>query len=158
MKKLLLILLCFPMLIISIIAQITLIQFLKINELEKNKYNYKGAILSLLFIIPIGLYTKFYSGLSSDWINHSLGGVFYEIFWCTLFSAFFTNIHPIRISLFVLGFTCILEFLQLSDFSLLQFVRSYFIGRILIGTSLLLGQTFYTISLVAEQAGSGLHN
>ena len=103
--------------------------------MEKNKYNYKGAILSLLFIIPIGLYTKFYSGLGSDWINHSLGGVFYEIFWCTLFSAFFTNIHPIRISLFVLGFTCILEFLQLSDFSLLQFVRSYFIGRILIGTS-----------------------
>ena len=101
----------------------------------KNRYNYKGATLSLLFIIPIGLYTKFYSGLSSDWINHSIGGVFYEIFWCILFSTFFTNISPIRICLFVLGFTCILEFLQLSDFSFLQFVRSYFIGRILIGTS-----------------------
>ena len=103
--------------------------------MEKNKYNYKIAILSFLFIIPIGIYTKFYSGLNSAWVNHSLGGIFYEIFWCILFSALLTNINPIKISFFVLGFTCILEFLQLSDFALLQFVRSYFIGRILIGTS-----------------------
>ena len=39
---------------------------------------------SLLVTIPVGVYTKFYQGPAADWVNNSLGGVFYEIFWCLL--------------------------------------------------------------------------
>jgi hypothetical protein len=38
----------------------------------------------LLVTIPVGVYTKFYQGPAADWVNNSLGGVFYEIFWCLL--------------------------------------------------------------------------
>lgn len=30
--------------------------------------------ISLLFIIPAGFYSKFYTGPAADWVNNSLGG------------------------------------------------------------------------------------
>jgi hypothetical protein len=36
---------------------------------------------SLLVTVPVGVYTKFHQGPAADWVNNSLGGVFYEIFW-----------------------------------------------------------------------------
>ncbi len=118
--------------------------------MKKNKCNYRVAILSLLFILPIGIFTKFYTGLASDWVNNSLGGIFYEIFWCILFSVFFHKTNPFKIVLFVLGITCILEFLQLFNFSFLQLIRSCFIGRTLIGT------TFSWIDFLYYFIGSGI--
>ncbi len=93
------------------------------------------TVVSLAIIVPIGFYSKFYTGPSANWVNNSLGGVFYEIFWCLLIYLFFSNSKPWVITSLVLLATCLMEFLQLWHPSLLQWIRSYFIGRTVLGTT-----------------------
>ena len=94
------------------------------------------VIVLLLVTIVLGLYTKFYSGHNRHfvhWVNDSFSSVFYEIFWCLLAFLFFRKPKNIAITVFLA--TCCLEFLQLSHSTPLEFIRKYFIGRVLIGTS-----------------------
>ena len=93
------------------------------------------TIISLLFISVIGFYTKFYSGPAAAWVSDSLSGVCYEIFWCLLVFFFVGKGRPLIIATSILIVTCVLEFLQLSKHPSLEFIRSFFIGRALIGTS-----------------------
>jgi len=69
-----------------------------------------GFILAGL--VPLGLYSKVYAGPAATWVNHSLGGVCYVLFWCLLVSWFWPRVKPWRIALAVLAVTCLLEFLQ----------------------------------------------
>ncbi len=94
-----------------------------------------ATMISLLIIVPAGFYSKFYSGPAANWVNNSLGGVFYEIFWCLLIFLFSERIRPWIIAVFVLTVTCCLEFLQLWNHPVLQFLRSCFIGRTILGTT-----------------------
>jgi hypothetical protein len=93
------------------------------------------TLVSLLVIVPVGFYSKFYAGPAANWVNNSLGGVFYEIFWCLLIFLFWGEGRPWIIAASVLVATCLLEFLQLWHPSFLQFMRGYFIGRAVLGTS-----------------------
>jgi len=93
------------------------------------------TLASLVIIVPIGFYTKFYSGPAANWVNDSLGGVFYEIFWCLNFFFFFQKANSLIISIVVLLLTCFLEFLQLWHPPFLEFLRSSFIGSVILGTS-----------------------
>lgn len=95
----------------------------------------KWTFLSLLIITPVGFYTKFYAGPAAGWVNNSLSGVFYEIFWCIFILLFCPNGKPLIISAAVLMATCILEFLQLWHHPVLEWIRGYFIGQVLLGTS-----------------------
>jgi len=104
------------------------------NILKKHKKAFL-AIFLLLIIIPLGFYTKFYSGFGHEWVNNKLGGVFYEIFWCLLFFIILPNTKPIKIALWILIITCILEFVQLFDNSFLEIIHSNFIGQTIIGNS-----------------------
>ena len=97
--------------------------------------NRVGVVISLVIIVPVGFYSKFYSGPGAQWANNSLGGILYEIFWCILIFLFLNTGKPWIIASFVFIFTGILEFLQLSHHSLLELVRSSFIGRTLVGNS-----------------------
>jgi hypothetical protein len=90
---------------------------------------------SLLVIVPVGFYSKFYTGPAANWVNNSLSGVFYEIFWCLLIFLFGSEGKPWIIAASVLVATCLLEFLQLWHPPFLEFMRSYFIGRAVLGTS-----------------------
>ena len=45
------------------------------------------TIISLAAIVPIGFESKFYGGPAHVWVNDSLGGAFYDMFWCL--AAFF---------------------------------------------------------------------
>lgn len=92
-------------------------------------------ILLLIIIIPLGILTKFYSGSAEDWVNNSLGGLLYEIFWCLVVAFIFLQIKPIKIAIWVFIITCLLEILQLWHPSFLELVRNNFIGRIIIGNS-----------------------
>ncbi|MCG6912817.1 DUF2809 domain-containing protein [bacterium BMS3Abin03] len=92
-------------------------------------------MIFIFIIVPIGFYSKFYSGPAKDWVNNSLGGVLYEIFWCLLVFMFFVNIKIWKITLSVFIATCILEILQLWHPPFLELIRSYFIGRTILGTS-----------------------
>ena len=93
------------------------------------------AVILLLIIAPLGFYTKIYSGLGASWVNDSLGGVFYEIFWCLLVFLFFVNAKTWLIVTSVFIVTCFLEVLQLWHPEFLEIIRSYFIGRTVLGTS-----------------------
>jgi hypothetical protein len=95
----------------------------------------KWALFSLIIIVPIGFYSKFYRGPAAEWVNDSLGGVFYEIFWCLLILLFLPKVKPWIIALSVLVVTCILEFMQLWHPPFLEIFRSNFIGRTLLGTT-----------------------
>jgi hypothetical protein len=93
------------------------------------------TLISLLTIIPVGFYSKFYAGPAAHWVNNSLGGVFYEIFWCLFFFLFFYKSRPWFIGLTVLVLTSMLEFLQLYHPPFLEFFRGYFIGSTILGTT-----------------------
>ena len=95
----------------------------------------KWTIISLMIITTIGFYSKFYAGPAKDWVNNSISGAFYEIFWCILISLFIDSIKPWVIAAFVLIVTCLLEFLQLWHYPVLEWIRSFFIGRTVLGTS-----------------------
>lgn len=91
--------------------------------------------LLLIIIIPIGFLTKFYTGPFSIWVNNSLGGSFYEIFWCLVIAFIFVKINPIKIALWVFVLTCLLEFLQLWNPPFLEIIRNNFMGRTILGNS-----------------------
>ena len=93
----------------------------------------KKIILSLLVVVPLGFLSKFYSGPASTWINDSLGGVFYEIFWCLIIALVWVKLSTWKIVLWVFGVTSILEILQLWHPETLEMIRSTFLGRTLIG-------------------------
>lgn len=92
-------------------------------------------LLALIVIIPVGFLTKFYTGPAQVWVNNSLGGLFYEIFWCLTFAFIFHNCKPMKIAFWVFFTTSVLEFLQLWHPPFLELFRSNFIGRTILGSS-----------------------
>ena len=93
------------------------------------------AAASLIVIVPIGFYSKFYRGPAASWVNDSLGGLFYEIFWCLLIFLLFPRWQPRWIATGVLTATCTLEFLQLWHPPFLELLRSHFLGRTILGAT-----------------------
>jgi len=89
----------------------------------------------LLFIVPLGFYTKIYSGPANIWVNNSLGGFFYEIFWILFIFLFFQKTKPLNIAIWVFAITCTIEFLQLRHSPFLEMLRGNFIGRTILGNS-----------------------
>ncbi len=101
------------------------------------------TLLSILIITPIGFASKFYQGPAAAWVNDSLGGMFYVIFWCLVFFLFFPKSTPWKIATIVLITTCLLEFLQLWHPPFLEFLRSYFLGATVLGTSFVWSDFLY---------------
>jgi len=118
--------------------------------LKSLAHRYLPAFLSLLLVVPLGFSSKFYRGPAAEWVNGSLGGVLYEIFWCLLIFLCFPRTKPLRIAGIVLAVTCLLEFLQLWHPPFLETLRSWFLGRTVLGTS------FYWLDFPHYLAGSAL--
>ena len=95
----------------------------------------KWTIVLFVFIVPIGFYTKFYSGPAAAWVNNSLGGILYIIFWSLMFFLIAPKVNPVKIASVVFVLTCFLEFLQLWHPDILESMRSSFLGRTILGTS-----------------------
>ena len=91
--------------------------------------------LSILLIVPVGFYSKFYDGPAQAWVNNSLGGVFYEIFWCLVLYLFIPGIQPVLNASIIFTITCILETLQLWHPPFLEIIRATFIGATILGSS-----------------------
>lgn len=102
-----------------------------------------AVILSLLVITPIGFLTKAYHGIAAHWVNDSLSGVFYVIFWCLVVFLFLPRMQPWRIALYVFGLTDVLEVMQLWHPAFLEYLRSYFLGRVVLGTTFAWSDFFY---------------
>ena len=93
-----------------------------------------AAALSLPVVAALGFYSKFYRGPAQHWVNDSLASVFYEILWCLAAVFAVPRWPPGPIAISVLAATCALEFLQLWHPPFLQWARSFFIGRTILGT------------------------
>jgi hypothetical protein len=93
------------------------------------------SMIIMLVCICLGVYTKFYTGPAAEWVNNSLGGVFYVIFWCQLIHVIWPDSSPVLVSIAVLVITCAIEFTQLSHIAILELIRKTFPGRALIGNS-----------------------
>lgn len=115
-----------------------------------NNSKSRKILLWLLFIItPLGFLTKFYSGYLQNWLNNSVAGLIYVIFWCLLIRYIFIKLKPINVTVSVFLVTSLLEFTQLLKYPFLEFIRSYFIGRALIGSTFSPGDfLYYTIGAV----------
>jgi hypothetical protein len=92
------------------------------------------TLLSIAIIVPVGFYSKVYRGPASHWVNDSLGGLFYVIFWCLVVSVLLPRVRAARITLGVLAGTCTIEFLQRWHPPFLEYLRSFFIGRSILGS------------------------
>ena len=98
-------------------------------------------LLSLFLIVPLGLFSKAYTGIGQEWIRDYSGDVLYEIFWC-LFIFWFVrhdkNTIALRntttkIALWVFVVTCAIEVSQLWFHLVPVAIRSTFIWRMLLG-------------------------
>ena len=107
-------------------------------------------IVILAVLIPLGFLTKLYSGPGDIWINHSAGGILYEIFWCLVIALIFPAVNVIRLAVTVFCITGILEFLQLWHPVFLEMLREPLIGRTVLGT------TFSWLDFPHYAAGSAL--
>jgi hypothetical protein len=94
---------------------------------------YAKAII-LVLLIPIGLYTKIYTGMGHQFVGNSLGGIIYVIFFIMLASLLFPSAPPIKLSFIVLCITCLLELSQLIQNDILNRLRTRFIFRALFGS------------------------
>jgi hypothetical protein len=92
-------------------------------------------LTAIVLIVPLGFLTKFYQGPGMKWVQDSLGGVLYVVFWCLAAAWFFPKAKAGTLAVTVLLGTCLLEILQLGHPPFLEWIRSYFLGRILIGTT-----------------------
>lgn len=92
-------------------------------------------LMCLIIVIPIGWFSKFYSGPFDGWINDSVSSIFYEMFWVWLVVLIWPHLSPISVGVGVFLVTSILEFLQLWNPPILAMMRSHIIGKLLLGTT-----------------------
>jgi len=113
------------------------------NLVVKQRYLRIHISVFLIIIIPLGFLTKVYSGPASFWVNNSLCGILYEIFWCLVLFLFLPSANIFKISLFVFNATGVLECLQLWHPPFLEILRKTFIGRTVLGTTFIWSDFFY---------------
>ncbi len=94
----------------------------------------KWTVLIFALQIPMGLYTKVYSGPFESWVNDSLGGVIYVVFWSLLGFLLAPKVKVWKTCLVVLLITSFLETLQLWHPPFLETIRRTFVGQALLGS------------------------
>ena len=92
-------------------------------------------LLLLALLTPMGLATKIYQGPMQEWVHAYAGDVFYAMFWYFLIMLFFPRARPALVCLFVFFFSTAVELTQLSDAAMLVWMRQFFLGRTLVGSS-----------------------
>ena len=97
---------------------------------------YRNKILVCLVItVILGLASKFYVGIFSQWVNNSFSSIFYEAFWVFLVIFIRPRLKPGLVAFWVFLVTSFLEFLQLWKPPFLQAIRATLIGRLLLGNT-----------------------
>lgn len=89
----------------------------------------------IVFLIPLGAFTKYYEGLAELWVNNHFGDILYEIFWASFGAFLFPQTATKKIIATAFTTTCVLEFLQLWHPSFLMTIRSTFIGHAILGSN-----------------------
>ncbi len=93
-------------------------------------------IIHLLVLIPVGLAVKYaLPEPLAGWGMQYGAAILYEIFWILMLRLIFAGWSPLRCAVTVFFATSLLEMLQLWHPFWLEGLRSYFLGRVLLGTS-----------------------
>ncbi|MBM4123761.1 MAG: DUF2809 domain-containing protein [Nitrospira sp.] len=93
-------------------------------------------LLTILAVFtPLGLATKLYEGPGAGWTHAYAGALCYEFFWVFLLKLLFPHASILSLATGVFLATSWLEFLQLNHHPWLEWVRSFFLGEVLIGNS-----------------------
>ena len=96
----------------------------------------KYTLLALAVVTPLGFWFKYYRGPVSGWFNDYGAGLLYEVFWILVVFLIIPKKDLVNtIPVWVFFATCFLEILQLWHPPVLERIRSYFLGKALIGTS-----------------------
>ena len=104
------------------------------------------ALVWLAIVVPLGFGLKFYPGPGHAWVNNSLGGTAYVLFWCLALFVVWPQrsaINPIVIGVLVV--TCVLETMQLVDHPVLARIRGTVLGRTLVGTTFVWSDYVYYV-------------
>ena len=112
--------------------------------------------VGLLGVTAAGFGAKLYRGPGEDWLNDSVAGLFYVVFWCLAAAMVWPRAPAGRIALAVLAATCALEALQLWRPPWLQAVRATFPGAALLGTTFAASDfVYYAIGAAIGWLGVG---
>jgi hypothetical protein len=103
------------------------------------------VVLALAVLVPLGLYSKAYNGPLASWINNDLVGIWYVMAWCLGVAFIWPRFSSWKNALVVFLVTCLLEVLQLSEWYPLEWARSFFVGRLVLGTTFIWMDFFYYI-------------
>ncbi len=90
---------------------------------------------ALTVVTAAGFASKFYRGPGEAWLNDSVTGSLYVLFWCLAAAWVWPRVSPWRITWIVLMTTCLLEVLQMWKPPWLQRARGTFLGAALLGTT-----------------------
>lgn len=90
-------------------------------------------VAALAVLVPLGFATKLYRGPGDIWVHAYAGALCYEVFWIFLLKAMFRRAPVVPLAVGVFLVTGALEWLQLSRHPVLEWIRSFFLGRALIG-------------------------
>ena len=92
-------------------------------------------LLSLSVLVPLGFYLKLgYRGPFAPWVHDSFGGALYVIFWCLVAALLLPRASAFRIAVWTLAATCAIEFSQMWHPPVLEWLRSFLIGRTILGS------------------------
>ena len=107
---------------------------------------YRNIILvCLILTVILGLATKFYEGIFSQWLNNSFSSIFSEAFWILLVIFMRPQLSPGLVAFWVFLVTSFLEFIQLWKPLFLQAIRATLIGRLLLGNTFVWWDFLYYI-------------
>ncbi len=101
--------------------------------------------VSILVITPLGFLTKAYQGPLAYWVNNSLGGLLYVTFWCLVWGLVNPQWSERNIAIAVLVVTSLLEFAQLWHPPVLNWLRSFYLGQVVLGTTFVWSDFFYYV-------------
>jgi len=88
----------------------------------------------LASVTALGFGLKFYTGPGQAWVNNSLSGAAYGLFWILAALMIWPRREAVKwIAAAVFDITCVLEIIQLWHPPVLEAIRSTFLGRALIG-------------------------
>jgi len=104
---------------------------------------HKNILTTLILLIPVGLGTKYYSGLCHEWVNNSFSDILYIIFWSLLLFLFLPKMKIHVNVLIIVLTTSLLEIMQLVKTDILLQIRQTFLGKLLLGTTFVWSDFLY---------------
>lgn len=128
------------------------------NPIYVRKIRFSVFIL-LCVLIPLGFATKWYQGPAAEWMHRYAGDILYPMFWYFVGVFLVPRANPWVLGLLVLACSTVVEFTQLFNTPLLEWLRQSFIGRTLVGVSFSVTDIVYYVvgSLLAVVVHMGLN-